>query len=141
MKRKFRKFSGEVERQKTSTPQAEVLRLGAGNLQLSQKLERSKEEVATCKLAAKSFGFIVSPHNMREMKDTSLKGWSGCKWMKLESAVTDWGRVGTDDTTLIERVELSSFGVACEQRATVCLSTGDLERTSGELKFFMLVVG
>ena len=36
----------EVERQTSNTPQAEVLRLGAENLQLSQDSDRSKEEVA-----------------------------------------------------------------------------------------------
>ena len=35
----------EVERQKSNTLQAEVLRRGAENLQPSQKLNRSKEEV------------------------------------------------------------------------------------------------
>ena len=51
---------------------------------------------------------------MREMKDTSLKCWSGCTWKKisLDLFATSSGRVGTDDTTLIERVELSSFGAA-----------------------------
>ena len=35
-----------VERQKTNSLQAEVLRFGADNLQLSQHWDRSKEEAA-----------------------------------------------------------------------------------------------
>ena len=34
---------------------------------------------------------------------------------QLESVATSSGIVGTDDTTLTERVELSSCGVACDR--------------------------
>ena len=50
---------------------------------------------------------------MREMKDTSLKSWTGCKSKtQRASAATGGGRVGADDTTLIARAEPSSFGAA-----------------------------
>ena len=60
---------------------------------------------------------------MREVKDISLKSWSGCKWRNISSDLLFTGRerVGTDDTTLMERVEPSSF-VAAVDRLLVHLS-------------------
>ena len=70
-----------------------------------------KKRLPICKLAAMNFGVLLSPHSMREMKDISLE----LEWMQMEenqpgSATTDSGALDGDDTTLIERVEPSSFG-------------------------------
>ena len=56
---------------------------------------------------------FLSPRRVREMKDTSLKNWSGCNWNNISQILLPQvcGSVGTDDTTCIERVEPSSFGV------------------------------
>ena len=100
-----------VERPKTNTLQTEVIRLDAENLQLSQNEDLSKEDVVSCKLAAINFGIILSPHSKREMTDISQQlGWMQMEEHQPES-VAD-GRVGTDDTTLIERVKPSSFVAA-----------------------------
>ena len=50
-------------------------------------------------------------HSMREMKDTSLMSWSGCTWKEICLHLLPQA-VGADDTTLIERVEPTSFGAA-----------------------------
>ena len=82
----------------------------------------SKEEVAQlhCKLAATNFGHLPEP--------TQYARDEGClspdlAWVHMEetqpgSAATGGGRVGTDDTSLIERVESSSF-VSAEDRLLV----------------------
>ena len=66
------------------------------------------------RLDAMNLGIFLYPHSMREMKDTSVKGWSGCTWKKMspESTATGGGGVGTDETTLTERVEPTSFAAA-----------------------------
>ena len=68
--------------QKTNTPQAEVLRFGADNVQLSQLLDRPKEEVA-------------KPHGKRGMKDISQElAWMQMKDTQLGSAATGSGGLG-----------------------------------------------
>ena len=98
-------------------------------------------------LVAMNFGIILIPHCMREMKDISLKNWSGCKWKTLSlnllpQEVEEWG---TDDTTLIQRVEPSSFGAAGDRlpvhlsslKIAACL--GDA-RTSTQSSYILLEV-
>ena len=75
----------EVERQKSNTLQAEVLRLGANYITLKLGTGRKKRLCS----------------NTRERKDISQE----LEWMCLqenESGATGGGRVGTADTTLIE---------------------------------------
>ena len=71
-----------------------------------------------------SFGIIMSPHRKREMKEISPKSWSGMHTETNQpgSAAAGSVRMGTDDTVLIERVELSSF-VAAGDRLLVHLNS------------------
>ena len=67
--------------------------LSIKNLQTSQNSDRSKDEVA--QLDAMNLGIFLSPHSMREMKDTSLKSCSGSKWKNiililLTQVVEEW---------------------------------------------------
>ena len=84
----------DVERQKLSTPQADVLRFGAENLQLSNSGQVHRKMLLNCKLAATNFGVNLSPHRKREMK--CILQENGCMWKKNqpESVVSDGGRDG-----------------------------------------------
>ena len=55
-----------VERLKSNTLQADVLRFGA----------------ASYKLVATTFGVILSPHSKREMRHINRQSWNGCTWKK-----------------------------------------------------------
>ena len=93
----------------SNTPQAEVLRLRAENLQLSQHLDRSEGEVTRLHARCNFFSCVIlSPHSVREMKYIIRLSWSGCIWKKNQPETAAPGR-GADDTTLIESVEPSSF--------------------------------
>ena len=68
-----------------------------------------KTRLPTCEPSAANLGVILSPPSLREMKHISQE----LEWMQVEehlpeSAATGGGRVGTDETTLIERVEPSA---------------------------------
>ena len=60
----------EVERQKSNTLQAEVLRLGANYMTLKFGTGR-KNKLPSSKLDAMKFGIVFSRHNTRERKDIS----------------------------------------------------------------------
>ena len=53
-----------------------------------------KKSLPSRKLAAMNFDIHLSPHSIREMKDTSLKSWSGCTWknitLMLLEVVEEW---------------------------------------------------
>ena len=53
----------------------------------------------------------MGQHSIREMNDICLKDWSGCNWKKvgLDLLLRVVEELGTDDTTLFEVVEPSSF--------------------------------
>ena len=96
-----------VGRQWSNTLQADMLGREVENLQLSQYLGKSKEEVAhICKLAAKNCVGVLSPHRIGRTQP--------------EFAAT--GRLGTDDATLAEGVQQSSF-VAVGDRLPVHLNS------------------
>ena len=122
----------EVERQTSNTLQAEVLRLGAEHLQICQKWERSKEEVAQLQARCNEFGHLLEP-----TQSTRDEGYFSpeLELMQMEenepgSAATGCVRMGTDETTLIDRVEPSPFVVAGDRlpvhpsssKITACLS-------------------
>ena len=66
------------------------------------------------KLRAPNHGVFLSPHTTCEMKYILRQSWSGCtrKQNQPEAAATGNGGMGTDDTTLSEGVEQSSFAAA-----------------------------
>ena len=72
-----------VERRKSNTLQAEVLRLRRNIYSSLNNWRGRKKRLPSYKLAAMNFDIILSPRSMREMKDTSLNDWSGCKWKKI----------------------------------------------------------
>ena len=67
----------DVEEQKSNTPQAEVLRRGAENLDLSHFLDRSEEDLFSYKLVGKNVGVILS-HRKREMRYVARAGVDAC---------------------------------------------------------------
>ena len=75
----------DVERQKSNTQQAQVHRFVAENQQLSQHSNGGKKMLPSCKLAALSFGITLTPRSMSEMKDISLKSWSGSTWKNVSA--------------------------------------------------------
>ena len=109
----------DVERQKMNTPQAEVHRLGTQNLQRSQNLDWSKEEVAHLRAHYNEFG-----HHLEPTQYTRYEGYlfQKLEWMHMEehqlgSAATGGGGLGADETTWLKwwsRVRL-------QQRETACL--------------------
>ena len=70
----------ECGRQKSNTLQADVLRLGAENLQLSQRWHRSKEKVAQLQARCNEFWHHPEPHSIRERKDIC----QDLEWMQME---------------------------------------------------------
>ena len=96
----------EVERQETNSLQAEVPRLRAGKLQISQSLKGLNEKLPNWKLAATTFAVILSPTQYaRDLENLS----QGLQWMHVEenkpvSAAGNTG-LGTDDTNVTEVVE------------------------------------
>ena len=97
---------------------------------------RSKEEVAQLQARCDEFWHHLEPTQYARDKRYLSQG---LEWMQMEehqpqSAATSNGRVGTGDTTLIERVEPSSFGAAdgrlfvhLSSSKTYCMSWRSLE--------------
>ena len=103
----------EVERQKTNTLQADVLRLRDENLQISQSLDKSKEEVAQLQARCNEFRRHLKPTQYTRYEAyLSRAGWMHMEENQPGSATTGRGGVGTDDTTLIKVVEPSSCVLA-----------------------------
>ena len=114
----------DVERHKSNTHQAEVLRFGVEDLHLSQHLDRSRGDVVELQARCNELWHHPEPYSTRVIEDTSLKTWSRCKWKKvcLDLLPQVFGGLGIDDTTVTERVEPSSF-VAAGDRLPVHLNS------------------
>ena len=113
----------EVKRQKSNSLQVDVLRRGAENPQLSQILDRSKDEGAQLQVRSrKIWRDPEHTHSIREMKYIVHQN-------QPESAAIGCGGLGTDVTILMEGVEPSSFAAAGDRLlvhlnsscSTVCL--------------------
>ena len=97
----------DVERQKSNTEEAEVLRFGAENLQLL-KFEK-KVERRGCPIASSRH----HPEPTRCARDEAYPS-QGLEWMQMEEispnllsqVMEEWC---TDDTTLIEKVEFKNY--------------------------------
>ena len=97
-------------------------------------MDTSNEDVA--QLPARSNEFRHLPEPTWCARDEGYLSqeleWMQMEEHQLESVATSSGIVGTDDTTLIERVELSSCGVACDRllvhlnKSNYCMS-GDIQ--------------
>ena len=74
----------ETERQRPKTLQAEVLRLESENLKICEHLDKSKDEVVQLQVRRNELWHPPEPtRRVREIKDLSLKIWSGCKLKKI----------------------------------------------------------
>ena len=84
----------DVERPKSKTLQAGVLRLGSEKLQLSQHVDGSKEEVAQLQARCNECWHHPELAPVYARKRISLKNWSRCKWHKtnlyLLPRVKEW---------------------------------------------------
>ena len=122
-KRQLRGMLG-VERKGSTTSQAEVIRFGSENPQISQNSDWSQEEVA--QLQTRSIDSWPHPEPTQYARDEGYLSqelqWLLMEEHQLESAATGGGRVGTHCTTLLERVETRSIGAADD-----CLSVHQLK--------------
>ena len=83
----------------------------AENLQISQRLEKSFEEVAP--LQDRCNEFWHHPEPAQHARDEGYLSRAGCTWEKISlDLLPSSGGMGTDDTTLSEVVEPSSFDAA-----------------------------
>ena len=103
----------EVERQKSNTLQADVLRLKAEKLRLSPNLPRSEEVLAELHALCNKFWQYLEPTQSRrdEVNLSSESEWMRMEENQPELATAGGGGMGTDATTLIE-VGPSSFAAA-----------------------------
>ena len=81
-----------------------------------------------------SFGIILSPHSIRDTKHISEElEWVHTEENQLGSVATGSGSVGTEDTTLMERVEPSSL-VAAGDRLPLHLSSSKIVQCLGDAR-------
>ena len=124
----------DVERQRSNTPQAELPRRGAENLQLTQMLHRSEDEVAELQARSKKVWCYLEPtQHMQDEEHSSELEWVHMEENQPESAATGGGW-STDDTTLIEGVEPSSCAapgdrLSVHQQFLCAACPGDLQAT------------
>ena len=101
-------------KEKSTSPQADVIRHETQSLQLAQKLDGSEEEVAQLQTRSNELWYLSEPTQYsRDAGDLSQE----LEWMPVEenqprSGATGSGSVGTENTTLIAIVEPSSFRAA-----------------------------
>ena len=91
----------DVKQQKSNTLQADVLRVRAEKIQISQLLTGPKKRLLSYRLAAKNPGVFLSPRSIREMKSPEWEGgWMQVAENQPESAAIGGGGMGTNVTTL-----------------------------------------
>ena len=136
-KRGFLELRGmiDVDRQNSNTLHATVLCLGADNLQLTQSLDRSEEEVAQLEARRHEFWDQLEPNQFPRDEGHSSQE---LEWMRMEenqlaSAATGCGEMCIDDTTFIGTVEPSSF-VAAGDRLLVHLLSPCCTACSGDTR-------
>ena len=65
------------------------------NLQISQSLDRSEEEVAQLQARCHDFGAMLSPHSLRKTKEISQELECVCKWKTASlDLLPRWRRIG-----------------------------------------------
>ena len=123
LKRKLCEFFSSVECSKSNDFTGRSCSFGSENPQISQHLDRSKEEVAPLRARCNDFWHLLepTPYARDERYLFQELEWMQMEEHEPESATICSGRMGTDET----RVEPSSFG-ATGDRLLIHLSSSEI---------------